>query len=242
MKLVHSIRKRINYWKPFPQVATYRGARFVLDPREGLDKKILIGHAFEPVLLEFALRRVRERKLSHVIDVGANFGLYAVVLGKLDCVETVDAFEPVRRTFNQLCANVYANRLDDKIEAHRCALGDENGTASIHLSRGNSAISRFAVHPSDTPGLFTGAETVMVRTGDAMLPISNKNVYIKIDVERHAESVIRGMPRLLQSNAGIVQVEAERTDHELIALLRNHDWKMLDDMSSEGGIDIVFEK
>jgi FkbM family methyltransferase len=63
-------------------------------------------------------------KDSICIDAGANLGFHTIQFGKL--AKRVYAFEPQPLVYNQLCANVLFNGLDDIIEPHRLALGDKD--------------------------------------------------------------------------------------------------------------------
>lgn len=62
-------------------------------------------------------------KKSVCIDAGANLGFHAIQFGKLS--KKVYAFEPQPLIYNQLCANILFNGLDDIIEPIRLALGDK---------------------------------------------------------------------------------------------------------------------
>lgn len=242
VKLLNSLRKRINHFRRFPQVATYRSARFVLDPRESLDRKIMSGQDFERAELDFAVSKIAERKLAHIVDVGANFGLYTVLLGRCETVKTVDAFEPVRRTFNQLGANVYANRLDHKVSQHRCALGAENGDAVIKLAPGDSVLSRIALLETDTPDRYTETERITIHRGDDVLSHENELLYIKIDVEGYAHKVLQGLPRILERNSGVIQVEIFPNADEVHRVLGGFGWRFLEDISARSASDAFFEK
>jgi len=84
--------------------------------------------------IESSICRVFLRGLRHpiVIDAGANIGSFAVPIaqtlmqqnGKLYC------FEPQRIVFQQLCANLFVNRIDN-VHAHNTALGETAGSVDI---------------------------------------------------------------------------------------------------------------
>ena len=111
--LSHSVRKRLTrHLATFPHIKQTSDATFILDPRNWIDNRIISDVPFEAEQMAFVKRRVRELGISQVIDIGANFGLYTITLGKMPEIQSVIAFEPVNRNFNQLCGNVFANRLD----------------------------------------------------------------------------------------------------------------------------------
>lgn len=62
-------------------------------------------------------------KESICVDAGANLGFHTIQFGKLS--KKVYAFEPQSLIYNQLCANILFNGLDDIIEPMKLALGDK---------------------------------------------------------------------------------------------------------------------
>lgn len=60
---------------------------------------------------------------SYCIDAGANLGFHTIQFGNLS--KKVYAFEPQLLIFNQLCANILFNGLDEKIIPYRQALGEK---------------------------------------------------------------------------------------------------------------------
>ena len=233
-----SIRKRLNYLKRFPQIGPRGNARFILDQEEGLDKKILAGVPFEERQIEFACQKILEMKISRLIDVGANFGLYTVLLGRIDSIIHVESFEPVRRTFNQLSGNVFSNKLDSKVKLHRIALGDFNGSFEINKSPNNSGLARLSLDGAKSSEIFTERETIQVCKGDEILELESESIYIKIDVEGYALGVLKGMDKILNSNKGVLQIECKSTERDIFDFLSNAGWKPILVMSD----DAFFQK
>lgn len=77
--------------------------------------------------------QIAARNIDLVIDIGANIGLYTVLLGQRPQIKTVFAFEPVRRNYAQLLGNVFVNGLANKVDAYRLALGSESGCVTMHI-------------------------------------------------------------------------------------------------------------
>lgn len=69
---------------------------------------------------------------KRVIDAGANLGSFALPVAKslLETGGSVICFEPQRVVFQQLCANVFLNRLDN-VYTHNLALGDIDAIVKI---------------------------------------------------------------------------------------------------------------
>jgi FkbM family methyltransferase len=62
-------------------------------------------------------------KDNYCIDAGANLGFHTIQFGNLS--KKVYAFEPQSLIFNQLCANILFNGLDEKIIPFKQALGEK---------------------------------------------------------------------------------------------------------------------
>ena len=63
------------------------------------------------------------------VDAGANLGFHAIQFGKLS--KRVYAFEPQPMIYNQLCANILFNGLDNVIVSYRLGLGDKEITLQM---------------------------------------------------------------------------------------------------------------
>ena len=168
--------------------------------------------------------------MNTFIDVGANFGLYTVLLGTITTITGVLAFEPVRRNYAQLLANVFANRLEMKVEAYRLALGDHAVESIIRVDPRATAISRFI--PSlegRNPLDFSHEERVSISPLDQLLTLEGSRIFVKIDVEGHAAAVVRGMRRLLTRNEVVLQVELfDEERREVIELLDALDYSPME--------------
>ena len=69
---------------------------------------------------------LQNRKNLNILDVGANIGGFTLPIAKhvSSLNGKVYAFEPQRIVFQQFCANVFLNRLDN-VHAYNIALGDK---------------------------------------------------------------------------------------------------------------------
>lgn len=132
------------------------------------------------------------------MDVGANVGLYTVLLARtVGDRGVVIACEPGGRNFEHLSENLELNGLA-KARLFRKALGDTSGRAKLYSSTviGNSSLS---------PGKGEGAayEDVEVIEGDRLIASENLPVprAIKIDVEGFEYAVLKGLEHTLRDRA-----------------------------------------
>ena len=144
-----------------------------------------------------------------VLDVGANIGLYAVPVASMVAKAggRLLAFEPQRVVFQQLCTNIFSNRIDC-VWAFNQAVGAAAGTIdmpTIDYAKAEN-IGAFSLDENlqKLRGLEAGldrsrTEPITVVTLDD-LEISGSVRAIKIDVEGMEIDVIRGGKALLEQH------------------------------------------
>ena len=134
---------------------------------------------------------------NQVVDVGANVGLYSLLLGRLvgkcGCVYS---FEPEP----QLCATLRDNCASNgvtNVVPFEYAAGPSNARQRFRRATFNSGNNTLDRGPSQTGTL----EETVVRIDD-ILPVE-KIDFVKIDVQGHELGALAGMERLLSSNPDV---------------------------------------
>jgi len=69
-----------------------------------------------------------------VLDFGACEGMFSIMIGKIFPESKVYAFEPVKRTFNTLFANLYQNRMKN-VHPRPYGIGREDGKVTVVVSK-----------------------------------------------------------------------------------------------------------
>jgi FkbM family methyltransferase len=186
--------------------------RFVLFPYDNaVTSSIIEGWQYEFYMFDFLKKNYIETIGTDIIDVGANNGNFAVDFAHLVGDEgRVFSFEPQRIIFQQLCANVFINGLDN-VYTYNCAVGDTNKKVKLEkpdyhdkktVNFGNVAI----LEEVDS---YEWVETK--RLDD----FEFKNVsFIKIDVQGYEPFVIEGAKETISKHRPYLFVEFE--DHMLI--------------------------
>jgi FkbM family methyltransferase len=132
-----------------------------------------------------------------ILDVGANIGLYTVLLSRLTgAVGRVFAFEPEPHLFGILCENCGTNGANN-VTPFQCAAGEANRRAAFQRATFNSGDNRLGASKS-------GAESIEVEVArlDDVLPVRTVD-FIKLDVQGHELSALRGMEQLLASSPDV---------------------------------------
>lgn len=140
--------------------------------------------------------RLRERRITTVLDVGANSGQFAKMLRSSGFDGQIFSFEPMTAAFVQLQS---AADRDPKWTAFRCALGDRVETRQLNLA-GNSVSSSLLDVTShaleaEPDAAAVGVELVRVETLDSILPgldADPARTLLKLDVQGFERQVLSG--------------------------------------------------
>jgi FkbM family methyltransferase len=174
-----------------------------------VDRQLIIHEPYEAPQIAHLLEQCARRPFDLFVDVGANFGLYSLLLARTGRVGNVLAFEPDPRNHLQLLTHIAVNGLATQIRSFACGLSDRDTTAGFlqaHLrSTGMSRIE--ATAPAGTRlANYTDSRVQVIRF-DGHFSCRARRVLVKIDVEGHESQVIAGMSRLLRDNDCLVQAE-----------------------------------
>lgn len=146
-----------------------------------------------------AERRALEKTIRPgqiIVDVGANLGLYTVLLSRLvGPAGRVISFEPDPALFNLLQACCARNACHN-VTAYNLALGSQPGRMAMRrliLNSGDNTLGR------EGSGLFRETISIEVARLDDLIPGLRPDV-VKIDVQGWEFEALRGMARILADN------------------------------------------
>jgi FkbM family methyltransferase len=145
------------------------------------------------------------RNASVIVDIGAHHGLYALLSRSVNKSATIVAFEAVERVFEVMEENVAVNGY--VIKAENMAVSDRSGDAMFYDLPGDQPVAGSL----DGSVLFPGFMPVSIKTTRLDRYLASKGIeapdLIKIDVERHEPSVIRGMGDFLSQRKPSLIIE-----------------------------------
>lgn len=156
----------------------------------------------------FLVDQLIDRKISVVLDVGANIGQFAQNLRHFGYRNRIISFEPVSVSFERLKAQA---DMDPFWEAVNLALGASSCQTDINVSRNfvSSSIrdiekKTLAAEPSVE---YFYTESIKVEPLDSILSrfiISTDRLFLKVDVQGYENEVFKGAINTLSHFEGII--------------------------------------
>jgi FkbM family methyltransferase len=151
-----------------------------------------------------------------IFDVGANVGDYSMTLRRFIPAATIYAFEPAKSVFQQLTATISAANAEEYVKPFNFGFSDSERTVEFYsyTVEGNEASVLSSIDerlPTQVLDVKTQcSEQIQVRTIDLFCESEGieRIEFLKIDVEGHELSVLRGAERMLASGAiAMIQFE-----------------------------------
>lgn len=162
-----------------------------------VQRAVAEGKRWEPDVLALCEKYVKPN--STVVDIGANMGTFTVRLAQLvGSRGVVVAFEPQRIVYQQLCCNIFLNKLKN-VFTHQVALGKEYGVVRLTpINYDNGAPGEVRIHGNS-------GEVVECNALDSY---QLKDVsLIKMDVERYEPFVFDGARKTIEENRPVILFE-----------------------------------
>jgi FkbM family methyltransferase len=190
---------------------------FVVNTHDLIGNYILRNGEWEQFLYEFYSQILTKEDIC--VDAGANLGFHAVQFGKLS--KKVYAFEPQPMVYNQFCANVLFNDLNDVIIPHRLGLGEQDDTKqmwAIENENFGSVYNWGGRGIEHDQAAFKSDET---REHDqiTIVPLDSINIphceLFKIDIQGYEWYAFQGAKNLITKNKPVILLESNPSRSEL---------------------------
>ncbi len=151
------------------------------------------------------------------VNVGAHSGKHTVPLARaVGATGFVYAFEPLEDAFARLTANLAADNLGDRVEAHQVAVSDRavDQVEFFRVDRrlGQSGLKKRARYAK--PEWRPIPTTTRVVTLDEVVQREGRVRFIKTDVEGAETAVFAGGTQLIEKHRPIVHFEFESPSYE----------------------------
>ncbi|HSH22416.1 MAG TPA: FkbM family methyltransferase [Candidatus Caenarcaniphilales bacterium] len=197
--------------QPFIE-AEMSGLRVLLPTADRtIARSVFASGDWDPLLVGTALEALDEFRHdvrgTVFLEIGANFGVYALpAVAEMGFASAV-AYEPDPASFALLEANIERNGLAGRVQAVNAALSDRPGELTLSRSPTNAGDNRI-VAESDAQLGSTGSVKVRAATFDAeveagIIPLCDVGL-VWLDVQGHESQVLSGATTLLESDVPVV--------------------------------------
>ena len=152
---------------------------------------------------ELKFLRVALEPGQNVVDIGANYGVYALTIARVvGPAGRVFAYEPASATADFLARSIAANGYAN-VTLERCALSNRAGIAHLAV-HGHAELNALVRGASAGP-----TEMVPVDTLDAQIAARGSPTidFVKIDAEGEEAAIIEGGARFFRESSPLVQYE-----------------------------------
>lgn len=220
-----------------------QGLRWSVDPQSCIGKALVEHGAWEPATTAALLAAVRPG--MRVLDVGANFGWFTLLLAqRVGPQGRVFAFEPVSHWRRQLRRHLIANGLADRVVVVPYGLSDQASERPIVVGD-SSATLHWA--GGEVPRAVEHVELRALDDAVAALGIDRIDL-VKLDLDGHEPRFLRGAAKSLARWRPLVSLEfAQHCLHEdgsdvrqQAALLHALDYELCQEDGRPYGSDAAF--
>lgn len=209
MKKLHwSLLKRLYRLRSRFGIYSRLNRKWMLDNRNWVDQQLIIRRPYEVDQLARCRHLIREHHLQYFFDMGANFGLYSMLLSDEMDLLHLHAFEPLPRNAHQFGANLYLNGLDNRVSLYNYALSDRNGQIDLFVDPSSTGVSTLL--PTEARSrreAYKESIQIESRVFDEAFSFTGIRALVKMDVEGAELLVLAGMSQFLSNNHVVLQVE-----------------------------------
>ncbi len=161
------------------------------------------------------------KKGDVVVDVGANIGLFSLILSDLvDDSGKVYSFEPIPLLYKKLINNINLNDIKN-ITTIETGVGETESETEIFLNPAQSGLSSAVAKPS---GNFVSQKIKLTTLDKYFMSKNEKVAFIKIDTEGYEPKVLRGAIELINRDKPVVYIELggdhQQTSIEALKILK----------------------
>ncbi|GAB5537192.1 MAG: FkbM family methyltransferase [Rubricoccaceae bacterium] len=196
---------------PVITVPEFEG-EFQMDIRSHLLQRLVLDESYESHLIQLCKRYVPVDR--DAIDVGANAGLFSVLLATLAPERRVLAVEPSTAMIARLRSNISRNGVDGRVEVFEGALAEAEGTAQLQGIDGLEEYGTLGTlaHPALQSHTTTRSETVETISLDSLVAKHGLSPgFIKVDVEGAEARVLNGAQETLRRHRPVLLTELDDT-------------------------------
>ena len=242
-RIIPSIIRKIHFLKK-NHVVQLKGFKLNLSLKNSIERKIFLESSYEDDKISFLSKSIKDSDFDYFVDIGAYIGYYSLYFYKYKNIKKIISIEPNKDSFTNLLKNIYLNKFD--ISTYNFACSNTNGLKKIWFSDTNKKGGSSVLDENDFEYKKYNVdfkidrdyriskndliyETVNSKKLDDIVSINNKNIIVKIDVERHEMSVLEGAKNIFFSNNNVfLQIELfHENKKKIFSLLKKNNYKLV---------------
>ena len=212
--LKRSIRSAIYYTTPKNKIlfSNNNNIKYLLTSWDWISKKLFIDGDFDfKVLIKAKKLLGIKNSKSTLINVGAHIGSTCIPGIKKNFFKNCLCFEPSKRNFRLLKANIFLNEVDSKVQVYNLALSNKKDILYLGMFDNNTGDYRILKNKQKN------AETVKSDILDNYTYNLNKNnSLVFMDVQGHEPEVFMGAKKTIRKKIPFI--------FEFTPSLMNKDW------------------
>ena len=174
--------------------------KYLLGSSDWISKKLFIDKSFDYRILTKAIKLLGKKnsKLT-LINIGAHIGSTAIPAIKKNNFKNLIAFEPTKRNFRLLKANIFLNEIDDRVQAYNLAISNKKANLHLGTTKGNTGGNRILRNKQKN--------TEIVKSDildNYTYNLNKNNSLIFMDVEGHEPNIFLGAKKTIKKKIPIV--------------------------------------
>lgn len=246
-RIIPSILKKIfRIIKKNKFIIRFKNIYLEINIHEPMDQMIFFFNKYEELQTKILTKNIKEMKPHIFLDIGANSGLYSLIIAKQFSKLKVYAFEPIEESFLKLKKNINLNKLKNKINIYNFGLSDKNQQLKMNALKKNNYIQLGGY------GILRGRKknisdklhicSAQFKKGDDIFYFKNKIIFCKIDVEGHELNVLHGIKKLLANNKIFFQIEIFDKEYKKVNnFLKKNNFKEINKIFSDNKFDYYYK-
>ena len=214
------------------------------DINEPMDKEIYLFNQYENNQIRYLIENIKESSFEYFIDVGANSGVYSLIINDKFKNIKIKSFEPIKKSIKKFIINQKLNPKLKNMRIYKFGLSDKNTTLLMKSQVRDKYIQTggFGVTTKKDKLKNFHTEKAFFRKGDDVLRIKYKKVVLKIDTEGHEEFVLKGLQKFLRKNKIFLQIEIyDRHFSKINKFLKKFKFSKINSFTSDGKIDYYYK-
>ena len=222
----------------------YFGLKLIGDINEPMDKEIYLFDEYEKKQIKYLIKNIELSNFEYFIDVGANSGVYSLIINDKFKNIKIISFEPIKKSINKFLINLKNNPKLKNIKIYKFGLSNKSTELLMKSQVRDEYIQTggFGVVTKYDKLKNFHTEKAIFKKGDDILKIKNKKIILKIDTEGHEKFVLNGLEKLLKKNKIFLQIEIyDQHLKKINKFLKKFKFNEINSFSSDGKIDYYFK-